>query len=67
MMAARYGSPHSVKLLLAAGANPELKNQNGLSALDFARQGVRPDAQKILEQALDQPQWPDSPDQPMQY
>ncbi len=67
MMAARYGSPETVKLLLEAGANPELKNQMGLNALDFAREGGRPDASKLLQQVLDHPQWPDAPDQPMQY
>lgn len=67
MMAARYGSPECVKLLLEAGANPELTNQMGLTALDFARQGARPDARKILEMTLEHPQWPDEPDQPMQY
>ena len=67
MMAARYGSPECVQLLLQAGANPELKNQMGLTALDFARQGARPDARRILEKTLDHPQWPDEPNQPMQY
>lgn len=67
MMAARYGSPENVKLLLVAGANPELKNEIGLTALDFARQGARPDALKILTETLEHPQWPDEPDQPIQY
>jgi ankyrin repeat protein len=39
MMAARYGTPSAVKLLLEAGADPMLKNDQALSAIDFA-QGV---------------------------
>ena len=39
MMAARYGTPAAVQLLLQAGADPLLKNEPGLSAIDFA-QGV---------------------------
>jgi hypothetical protein len=41
MMAARYGSESSVQLLLARGADPALRNELGLSAADFARQGGR--------------------------
>jgi uncharacterized protein len=44
MMAAMYGSTAAVKLLLDEGADPQLKNQQGLSALDFAQRGKRPDA-----------------------
>jgi len=38
MMAARYGQARVVELLLAAGADPDLRNQQGLDAIDFARQ-----------------------------
>ncbi len=49
MMAARYGSTQAVQLLLQKGADPKLANEQKLTALDFARQGQRPDATKILE------------------
>ena len=49
MMAARYGSTKAVELLLQKGADPKLTNEQNLTALDFARQGARPDAIKILE------------------
>ena len=49
MMAARYGSTQAVELLLQKGADPKLANELKLTALDFARQGERPDAIKILE------------------
>lgn len=48
MMAAMYGSGEAVDLLLAEGADTRLKNQQGLTALDFAQQGERPDAIKSL-------------------
>lgn len=38
MMAARYGQARVVQLLLDAGADPGLRNQQGLDAIDFARQ-----------------------------
>jgi uncharacterized protein len=37
MMAAQYGNEDSVKLLLAAGADPKRRNQRDLTASDFAR------------------------------
>jgi len=52
MMAARYGSFEALKLLLTEGADIRLKNQQGLSALDFAVEGQRPDAQKLIESSL---------------
>ncbi len=36
MMAARYGSEEAVKLLLEAGADPTIRNQQRMSAQDFA-------------------------------
>ncbi|MGQ9882184.1 MAG: ankyrin repeat domain-containing protein, partial [Armatimonadota bacterium] len=36
MIAARYGQVGIVKLLLAHGADPTIKNVRGLTALDFA-------------------------------
>lgn len=48
MMAAHYGSPAAVKLLLEAGADPKLKNQLGLSAIDFAHRANRQDAAALI-------------------
>jgi ankyrin repeat protein len=48
MMAAMYGTPAAVKLLLESGADPTLKNQVGLTALDFAKRGNRKDAAELL-------------------
>jgi uncharacterized protein len=44
MMAAHYGSPAAVKALLEAGADPMLKNQLGLTAIDFAHRAGRQDS-----------------------
>ncbi|MDF2463202.1 MAG: putative ankyrin repeat harboring protein [Ramlibacter sp.] len=48
MMAAQYGTPAAVKLLLEAGADAGLKNQLGLSALDFATRANRRDAAELI-------------------
>lgn len=48
MMAAWYGSPSAVKLLLEEGADPALKNALGLNAIDFATQGQRPDSAEMI-------------------
>ena len=48
MMAAMYGTGESVEWLLQEGADPRLKNQQGLTALAFAQRGERPDAVKSL-------------------
>lgn len=48
MMAAHYGSPAAVKLLLEAGADTAMKNQLGLTAIDFARRGNRPDSLELI-------------------
>ncbi|MGJ7486996.1 ankyrin repeat domain-containing protein [Variovorax sp. LT2P21] len=52
MMAAMYGSPDSVKLLLEEGADPLMKNQQEMTATDFATQGQRPDAVEMLKAAV---------------
>lgn len=52
MMAAMYGSPQSVKLLLDEGADPLMKNQQNMTATDFALQGQRPDAVELLKSAV---------------
>ena len=54
MMAARYGSAKATQLLIDEGADLQIKNQLGLTALDFAVQGNRPDAQAIIANALKQ-------------
>lgn len=38
MMAAMYGNSSAVKLLLESGADPSIKNDKGLGALEFAQQ-----------------------------
>ncbi len=48
MMAAHYGSPEAVKLLLEAGADSALKNKLGLTALDFAQRANRADAAGLI-------------------
>ncbi len=48
MMAAHYGTPSAVKLLLEAGADPMLKNAQGLSAIDFAQSANRADSAEII-------------------
>ncbi len=48
MMAAHYGTPSAVKLLLEAGADPMLKNQQDLTAIDFAQRGNRSDSVEII-------------------
>ena len=44
MMAAMYGTASAVKLLLEAGADPMLRNAQGLTAFDFAQKANRSDA-----------------------
>jgi len=48
MMAAHYGHPTVVKLLLEEGADPLLKNQQGLSAIDFANRAQRAESAEII-------------------
>ncbi|MDD2546227.1 MAG: ankyrin repeat domain-containing protein [Burkholderiaceae bacterium] len=52
MMAAQYGTPDVVALLLEAGADPTLKNGLGLSASDFALRGGRPSVVEQIAQAI---------------
>jgi uncharacterized protein len=49
MMAARYGLLASVAQLLEAGADVTVTNAQGLSALDFAQAGDKPDAIALLK------------------
>jgi uncharacterized protein len=48
MMAAMYGTPSAVKLLLEAGADPSLKNIQGMTAIDFAQRDKRLDSAEII-------------------
>jgi uncharacterized protein len=48
MMAAMYGTPSAVKLLLEEGADPLLKNQIGMSAIDFAQKALRQESADII-------------------
>ena len=48
MMAAHYGTPAAVKLLLEAGADPLIRNQLGLTAIDFANRGNRKDSAELI-------------------
>ena len=48
LMAAFYGTPSAVKLLLESGADPMLKNAQGLTAIDFANRANRADAAEII-------------------
>ncbi len=48
MMAASYGNPQAVKLLLEEGADPLAKNNQGLTALDFAQRAQRLDSADII-------------------
>lgn len=52
MMAAMYGSPEAVKLLIQAGADPTLKNQLGLTALDFAERGGQRNSVELMQAGL---------------
>ena len=52
MMAASYGTPAAVKLLLDEGADPTLKNQKGLNAINFAQRASRPDSAELIAAAI---------------
>jgi ankyrin repeat protein len=52
MMAAQYGTLEAVKLLLEEGAEPAQKNEQSLTALDFARRASRQDAVDLIAAAM---------------
>ena len=52
MMAAHYGSSDAVRLLIAEGADPLMKNQLGLTAVDFARRANRTEAAELIAAAV---------------
>lgn len=48
MMAAHYGTPGAVKLLLEEGADVSLKNDLGLTAIDFAQNANKQDSVDVI-------------------
>jgi len=52
MMAAMYGSPESVKHLIQAGADLQIKNGANMTALDFAQRGNRPNNIELMQEGL---------------
>ncbi|MES2976378.1 MAG: ankyrin repeat domain-containing protein [Pseudomonadota bacterium] len=52
MMAASYGTPAAVKLLLEAGADASLRNMQGLSAIDFAQRSGRAEVADMIAAAI---------------
>jgi len=52
MMAVRYGTGDVALLLVEEGADPTLKNDLGLTAIDFARQADRADMVDLVAQAV---------------
>lgn len=54
MLAAMYGHRDLVPLLLQEGADPSLRNEQGLTAVDFARRADRDDLADLIAQRLRQ-------------
>ena len=52
MMAVRYGQDDVARLLGEEGADPTLRNDLGLTALDFARQAERADMAELIAEAV---------------
>lgn len=52
MMAAKYGTPEAVKLLLQEGADPRARNELGLTAIDFAQQASRKEVAEMIAAAI---------------
>lgn len=52
MMAAHYGTSAAVQLLLESGADPSLRNEQNLSASDFAIRASRPDVASSINQVI---------------
>jgi hypothetical protein len=53
MLAAGYGGISSAERLLAAGADPRLANEPGMTAADFAERAGRDKLARLLRQAAD--------------
>lgn len=51
MLAAQYGSEAMANLLLREGADPSLRNQRGLSAVDFAQRSERAFMVQLMSRA----------------
>lgn len=51
MMAAGYGTVAVVKQLIAEGAFLDVKNQQGMTAIDFAKRANRSDVEELIAQA----------------
>ena len=51
MMAAQYGTRSAVQMLIKEGADPKVKNQQGLTATDFATRADRSEVVQWLAQA----------------
>ena len=49
MLAAYFGHPKICAMLLALGADPSLKDKNGKTALDWARQLNKPECVALLQ------------------
>lgn len=52
MMAAMYGSGDAVKLLIDEGADPLMKNEQGMTAADFAKRANRTEATAMIAAAV---------------
>jgi ankyrin repeat protein len=52
MMAARYGTVDAVKRLLNAGADPTLKNDLGLTAVDFALAAEKTESTSVIASSI---------------
>lgn len=56
MMAAHYGHESVVKLLLEEGADPMLRNEKGLSAIDFSYRAKRASSAALIAEHIRQKQ-----------
>lgn len=52
MMSAQYGNIETVRLLLQSGADPTIRNERDLSAVDFALQVKRQDAADLISASI---------------
>lgn len=52
MMAVRYGTADAARLLIAEGADPTIKNEKGLTAVEFAQQADRNDMAQAVNDAI---------------
>ena len=52
MMAAYFGTPEAVKLLIEQGADVKMTNQSGKTALDFAQMAKHRNSAELITEAL---------------